>query len=303
MIIVDNIIVGAGIAGACVAWHLKQKGESVYVLDSAGIGQGASGNIAAALYPLFTAEPSKMGSFYVAAYDYALKFYGDLLQRIPVICCPTKGKDESRFRRIAAQQEFASYAKYENENLVYPQGGILEPHKVLPALLKDIPIIKCKVSQWQKTIEGYQIGEYNCKKLYICNGWQASQLLPELFIIPVRGQITVFKTACQFQHVKSHNGYAISLKNNLGIAGSTYQRHSTDKSVQDEDNQQNLQRWQKMTNDYTAVIQGGRASIRGSSKDTLPYYHEIAENLYVLTALGSRGFTTAPYCARQITLL
>src|SRR5262245_10402309 len=37
------IIIGAGIVGASIAWHLAQQGASVTVIDRAGIAAGASG--------------------------------------------------------------------------------------------------------------------------------------------------------------------------------------------------------------------------------------------------------------------
>ena len=39
----DVVIVGAGVVGLSIAFHLTQRGASVTVFDRAGIGAGASG--------------------------------------------------------------------------------------------------------------------------------------------------------------------------------------------------------------------------------------------------------------------
>ena len=39
----DVVIIGAGVVGLSIAYHLDQRGASVTVLDRAGIGAGASG--------------------------------------------------------------------------------------------------------------------------------------------------------------------------------------------------------------------------------------------------------------------
>ena len=40
---VEVIVVGAGITGLSVAWHLRARGVAVRVLDRSGVGAGASG--------------------------------------------------------------------------------------------------------------------------------------------------------------------------------------------------------------------------------------------------------------------
>jgi sarcosine oxidase, subunit beta len=39
----DVVVVGAGVVGLCIAWHLDQLGATVRVYDGAGVGAGASG--------------------------------------------------------------------------------------------------------------------------------------------------------------------------------------------------------------------------------------------------------------------
>jgi tRNA 5-methylaminomethyl-2-thiouridine biosynthesis bifunctional protein len=44
----------------------------------------------------------------------------------------------------------------------------------------------------------------------------------------------------------------------------------------------------------------GRAGLRAAAKDRLPAAGLVAEGLHVLTALGSRGFTSAPLLGEAV---
>ncbi|MFN7902398.1 MAG: FAD-dependent oxidoreductase [Holosporales bacterium] len=68
-------IVGSGIAGAALAFFLRQKGIMVFVLEAGGeVAAGASGNPAAALYPLLAIQPSKEALFYLDAWRFTWGF-------------------------------------------------------------------------------------------------------------------------------------------------------------------------------------------------------------------------------------
>src|SRR5437016_980011 len=57
----DVAIVGAGIIGLSIAWHLARAGASVSVLERGSVGSGASGAAAGMLAPL--AEAKRPGPF------------------------------------------------------------------------------------------------------------------------------------------------------------------------------------------------------------------------------------------------
>lgn len=59
------LVVGAGLAGAAVAYRLAELGLMVKVVDqSASVAQGASGNVAGALHPLVTADWNLRSQWY-----------------------------------------------------------------------------------------------------------------------------------------------------------------------------------------------------------------------------------------------
>ncbi|MEE9351449.1 MAG: FAD-dependent 5-carboxymethylaminomethyl-2-thiouridine(34) oxidoreductase MnmC [Thiotrichaceae bacterium] len=76
-------VVGAGIAGSQIAWHLAKRGWKVTVIErNPKPAQEASGNIAGIISPKVTAKPSLGEDFYSQCFLYTLEQL-ELLQRQP----------------------------------------------------------------------------------------------------------------------------------------------------------------------------------------------------------------------------
>lgn len=70
------LVIGAGLAGATVAWSLAQRGIQVTVLDQADtIASGASGNRQAVVQLRLNKQPDHHCQFHIHSYLYALRFY------------------------------------------------------------------------------------------------------------------------------------------------------------------------------------------------------------------------------------
>jgi len=68
------IVIGAGIAGCQIAWHLVQQGWQITLVEREKyIAQQASGNPAGIISPKMTAQPSSGEDFYVACFDYTIQ--------------------------------------------------------------------------------------------------------------------------------------------------------------------------------------------------------------------------------------
>jgi tRNA 5-methylaminomethyl-2-thiouridine biosynthesis bifunctional protein len=68
------VVIGAGIAGCQIAWHLVQVGWQVTLIErEQKIAQQASGNPAGIISPKMTAQSSAGEDFYVSCFDYAIK--------------------------------------------------------------------------------------------------------------------------------------------------------------------------------------------------------------------------------------
>ena len=69
------VIIGAGIAGACLARNLAERGVSVQILDSLAPGQAASGNKQGALYAKLGVDYSPQTALALSALLFAERFY------------------------------------------------------------------------------------------------------------------------------------------------------------------------------------------------------------------------------------
>jgi len=80
----DIAIIGAGIAGLCTALALAKRDHKVTVYCSDKIlGNGASGNLQGALYPLLNRQHDALGQLFSNAYQFALNFYQEINQHYP----------------------------------------------------------------------------------------------------------------------------------------------------------------------------------------------------------------------------
>ena len=91
------------------------------------------------------------------------------------------------------------------------------------------------------------------------------------------------------------------------LFGATHDRGRTDTAVDPQDHVRNLQ---TLTQALPSLAKAaaktplsGRAAIRATTADRSPAAGPVAEGLYVLCGLGSRGFTTAPLLAEHIAAL
>ena len=171
----DSIIIGAGIAGATVAYFLHQKGQKVLVLDKKGIAKGGSGAAGAFVSPK-VGKGSPLQRLTNEAFSFAKDFY---LQNFPefyhqtgVIRIP---KDELDAEKFTHYEEFNTnkYEKVSSENLTemgihtpfesfcFEEAGVCDAEAVCEALLTEIEYLELNVSEifydnglWQ--VEGYE---------------------------------------------------------------------------------------------------------------------------------------------------
>jgi tRNA 5-methylaminomethyl-2-thiouridine biosynthesis bifunctional protein len=132
-------------------------------------------------------------------------------------------------------------------------------------------------------------------------GHACADLVAGLPLQPVRGQASwalgVEAEATAF------GGYAIPMRGGV-LFGATHDRDVTDTDVREEDNARNLALVAKGLPDLAAQLSGlpleARASIRATTPDRLPLAGSVAEGLWVLSGLGSKGFCAAPLLAEHV---
>ncbi|MEM7637814.1 MAG: tRNA (5-methylaminomethyl-2-thiouridine)(34)-methyltransferase MnmD [Pseudomonadota bacterium] len=324
-------IVGAGIAGACLAATLTDRGAKVSVFDQApGLAQGTSGNPLALVMPRLDAADTVQARLLIDAYLSAQAFYEGRpgVTRTETVHRPRDTAERLRFEKLLADPPLGL------EQLeALPQGGLLhkgslviEPALLLPDLLKGIAVewaAEATLDLDEKTVNGRAFDA-----ILLANGWQMQDQLPELGLVGRLGQIEWLESEIDAPASAIAAGpYAVA-SGHKRLWGATFEQHDGGTPRVSEaaraENQESLEQlapyWWQEAQKQQAM---SRAGVRATTADRLPMIGawpdrtaliadrlpleraawQIAPDacgkagLFLAGGFGSRGFTWAPWAA------
>ncbi|MBA1419702.1 MAG: FAD-dependent oxidoreductase [Epsilonproteobacteria bacterium] len=157
----DTIIIGAGIAGAAIAYTLTKQNQKVLVVDKNGIASGGSGAAGAFVSPKI-GKGSALQTLTNEAFMYAKEFYlstcAEYFHQTGVIRIP---KDEMDAQKFSEYEKFndTTYENYSKEKLqsfgikadfdsfYFPDAGDCDAPQVCEYLLKDIEVQICNIEE------------------------------------------------------------------------------------------------------------------------------------------------------------
>lgn len=145
----------------------------------------------------------------------------------------------------------------------------------------------------------------------------------------VRGQVSILEASKESKRLKSiicSDGYLSPVTNNQHCLGATFSADNLNTALDEEDHQANLFKLKSFSlplhENLKNKIKGGRVSFRCTSFDYFPLVGKLLDNailktkpprpnanpeslpwvegLYINVAHGSRGFTSAPFCAELL---
>lgn len=321
----ETVVIGGGIAAASLARAYRALGQTVRVLSDGA--PAASGNAAALVTPAFDAGGGPRARFYAEAYGRAGRLYdatpGVIIAK-GAVQVEAVARDGARFDAVAAQDIFEPgtvrrcSAEAVGQRLGEPAlaGGlalddalVVEPATVLEAWLGD-GVARGAVVAIERDMDGWRIAlrdepPIRAGIVVVAAGWDTARLLPMLGLSPVRGQASLAEgVPCGAP--SAFGAYAIPTRTGL-LFGATHDRGRTDITVEAADHDRNLralaERRPTLAGAAAAVELAGRAAIRATTRDRMPVAGEVSPGLFVLSGLGSRGFTTAPLLAEHIAAL
>lgn len=174
-------IVGAGIAGCCLARALSSRGLDVTLIDKAGShGAGASGNPAALLAPRLPRERTALGRIMASSYLYATRFYDSLASEGAAVWLGKRGglalarnqdEAERQSRAIAAfgwpddvmrqveAAEASSLSGIETQmgGLWFAGAGTINPPEVTAHLSSGVELLKAEVAGYKNQTGGWRV--------------------------------------------------------------------------------------------------------------------------------------------------
>jgi len=310
-------IIGAGVAGAALARALKTAEADPVVVEAEGPGAGASGNPAALVTPALDAGGGARAEFYAQAFARAVDLYratsGAVLSQ-GTLQLEKAERDAGRFDAVMASGVFAPGALERMAGgLVVAEGLVVRPAVVLAAWLGGARRLQADIGALRPLPGGGwalldRTGETVLEVDAVCvaAGADTQALLGDaLPLTPVRGQCS-WARGLDLDRATAWGGYAIPFDGAV-LFGATHDRGRTDTGLEAIDHERNLvtlaQALPALTEAALALPLEGRAAIRATTADRMPAAGLIGESLYVLGALGSRGFATAPLLAEHVAAL
>lgn len=324
-------VIGAGIAGACLARTLSQRGADVQVFDQAsGPAEGTSGNPMALVMPRLDAADTAQARLLIDAYLSAQSFYADLpgVSVTETVHRPRDAKEAERFEKVLADPPLAleQLEALSGGGLLHKKSLILKPAELLPVLLDDIPV------SWNQHAEidpdGLSVNGDSFDAIILAAGWQLDTLTPDLAITGRLGQIEWLETQVDAPPSAVAQGHYALAKGRQRLWGATFADHSgglpeIDAAAQDEN-----ARALDILNPYwrqevTRRTVNSRAGVRATTADRLPLIGALPDvaalradrpalerqqwktdpeayavpGMFVSGGFGSRGFTWAPWAA------
>jgi len=321
----DVLVIGAGIAGASVAWTLAERGLKVTVLEANEPGHGGSGNPAALLYPKLVKAADLSGNLHAFAYLQALTVLQDPhlsphFQQTGVLWLRPHDEEQRVVDErhpwhqhyvwplSAEQAAVTAGIDITHEAYWLPQAGVINPHGMLNALLShplihlasgtEILSVHDDGQQWHADCEHHR---FTAPYLVIANAGAAQILKPtaSLPIKPVRGQISSFSYESGPTVAIAYGGYLAPTAANEFCLGATFQRGRTDCSPSAEDqltNRDALAQWLPQLADKLPDVSlwRARASLRWQTPDYLPLVGALADMQGLKDELMTKSWARNP---------
>lgn len=309
-------IIGAGIAGRCLANVFQGEGTAPEVID-AGTRYPAASSVPAALTaPRITDPTQPMGAFLASAFLHAAHMFPLMFDGLDGQGVLVTAEDQEQLKRREGflaklgWPEGAIWNRQEHQGHWFPGACAINPHLALDSLFPDGQVEKRVIT----SLDG--VGQ----TVILANGPWCARLAPEagLPLGPNRGQVTLVEGASGAVPI-SGAGHIIPMGKDATLLGSTYDRwpNLDDHgwvALRDADHRENLSKAAARVGSGIASstpVQGGWVGLRATTPDHMPIAGPLIDaeafdgvsapwlggghqgGLFALTGLGSRGFQTA----------
>jgi tRNA 5-methylaminomethyl-2-thiouridine biosynthesis bifunctional protein len=292
------IIVGGGIAGASVARAFLREGITPIVIRSPHHNkEAASANPLALVKPRLDKQDRPESRFFLQAWLYALQHYTAV--QTGIVHYAKTEEEEDRFWALDENGALPRRHMYAADAALYfPTAPLIEPVATCKAMLSGSDLREGDVTAWARTDEGWQVtcsdGErIEGSHLVLASGLHLKNELSDLKLRASRGQLSLGDA--DIGGAMSYGGYAVPCEDRV-IFGATHDRlgEQDPYRLETNDDERNAALFTEHIGIDIHNLESLRASVRVNSTETLPILDEIEPRLWILTALGSRGFSHAP---------
>ncbi len=326
---IDFIIVGLGLAGACLALQLLKRGKRIMVYDLPG--QNRASSIAAGLFNPVTGKRVVKTWKADEVFQYLFDFYTEAEKKLDVkFFHPTSLY--MPFRSIEEQNDWMSrsndpaFVKYVesiktsstfSDEVKDPLGGILLSScgyidsnvllESLRALLTEKESYREERWDDEKLIVGDDKIVYcdlKADKIIYCTGIHMlqSKYFTSLPLKPLKGEVITISTRARLHRMYNRGVYVIESNSNMYKVGATYDLTNLTERITTSGRDE----LETKTNELLNVpfeIAHQDWGIRPSTIDRRPLLGEHPEmkNILIFNGLGTKGVSLAPYFSGQLT--
>jgi len=323
------IIIGQGIAGTMLAWHLVKAGQKVLVIDRAS-GTNASSAASGVINPI-------TGKRFVKSWKmdeilpYAVQTYqaiqselqAPLFQYLPIFHILNSNEELNDWSAKTNADGYEKYLssstvnKLDETKVVNPLGSftVNESCKIESSILLE------NVKQWLTENESFlaenfdetqlqhhtdfiQYYDLKAERIIFANGYQSvhSPLFNGVKFVPVKGEGLLIEIENFYTENIIHGDVMISPTNekNIYYVGSTYEWSFDSAKPTESKHNEIIERIKKtITCDFKVVEQV--SGIRPASKDRRPIIGMLQDShrIGIFNGLGTKGFSLAPYFANH----
>lgn len=326
----DTIIIGQGLAGTTLAWHLLRRKQNILVLDQEN--SVTCSKIAAGLVTPITGMRLVISWRFRELLQTAEQFYRKIEQETASHFYHQRGMirlfssqaEQERFTKRLETEEFRNLVQQPissfNQNLFSsPMGGFEMPaasqlyvSQFLAASQKVFLNRRCYQSACVDMNEDIiltanQVQIPKCRvsatRLIFCQGAEDrnNPWFPQLKFKPAQGEIlTLDIPDSQETRIINHKSWLAPMPENKFAAGSTYEWDQLDSKPTENGKQEIVAKLKQFLRSPFQIIDH-RAAIRPALQDQKPIIgmHSQFKQLGIMNGLGSKGSLQAPWLAEN----
>jgi glycine/D-amino acid oxidase-like deaminating enzyme len=325
----DYLIVGQGIGGTSLAWHLHQAGKKVLLVNDSSL--PSSSRVAAGIFNPLTGK--KLVKTWLAddLFPYAQHFYSGLEEKLGIkvlhqasIFRPFRSiEEQNSYLAQTADPGISKYIRPLSEPQDIPQhihapfGGM----EVIRSGWVDLPLLLDKSRDYFQNIGQFIESSFDTRdlvvsadevcwkdfrfnKVMLCQGFNAkdNDWFNWLPFTPVKGQVLEVDIDNAGDQIVNQGIFILPVSGSHCRVGATYSWDPLDWEIT-EAAAQELEGKLKPLLKVPYSITGQLAGIRPSSHDRRPMLgiHPEHPRVGIFNGLGTKGVTLAPYFANQFT--
>jgi len=328
---INTIIVGQGLAGSLLAWHLLKREQTVLIIDNDHVGS-ASITAAGIINPV-TGQRLVLHPSTNQHQQIALKCYSELEQffrqtfyhALPMLRVFSKPADVLQYNKRTQDNNYVDFigelyipSEYSHIKQHQKTGGFLQlktGYLDISLLLQTLKLYfrekecyineKIEYSNIIPTSQSIKYQAYECDRLIFCEGYQIQHnpWFSSLPLVPTKGEILTFTSNdLGSKHIINNGKWLLPTKDGKFRFGATYQPNVTDTHSSD-DNRETLQKQLSTMIHSDFQIYSQQAGVRPCTIDRDPLIgsHPHEPRLGVFNGFGSKGALTIPSFSQQLS--